>query len=535
MTVNDSLDELRSRARSLDLVLAIDRIRDMPMDEREMASAIVSTLADALQAELCLLCLRDDDTGELQLRALIDRASVYAEARTEQALRELAQQAADSRDHRLRDVRLSLHDGRTTYCIAAPLHVGDEALGAVLLLNDDRAFDRTEHDMVQNAISQIDSALKHWRTLRELGRRQKELEVIYRIDRIRDRNPEFQDLLDAVLAEVVRALDVETGFLMLYDTAGRELELRASTGRDLFASQASASLIRGLSLEAVRTAQVVNRSYADGPIRAAVGVPLILRSKLIGVLGVVNSRRQPAFTRSDLAMLTAIASQMDTAIFESLQTQRLRSAFGQCVGPQVMERLLSISDRDVLTGERRVVTVLFSDIRGFTSMAQRLEPEVLQGVLNDHLSTISDIVLAYEGTLDKYIGDSVMCFFNAPEAQDDHAMRAVRVALEMVRGQHEVMARWKDQVALPPIGVGISTGETMMGNFGSLRRLEYTAIGNDVNLAARLCAAAEGDQVLISDATYQLVQQAVAAEPLSPMRLKGIESDVASWHVKGLR
>ena len=161
------------------------------------------------------------------------------------------------------------------------------------------------------------------------------------------------------------------------------------------------------------------------------GMPLILRDKLIGVLGVANPRDRPAFTRSDIQMLQAIASQMDTAIFESLQTQRLRDAFGLCVGPRVMERLLTISDRDLLSGERRMVSTLFSDIRGFTNMAEQIAPEQLQAVLNDHLSALTELVLTYEGTLDKYIGDSVMCFFNAPESQPDHALRAVRLALEM--------------------------------------------------------------------------------------------------------
>jgi adenylate cyclase len=234
-------------------------------------------------------------------------------------------------------------------------------------------------------------------------------------------------------------------------------------------------------------------------------------------------------------MLHAIASQMDTAIFESLQTQRLRDAFGLCVGPQVMERLLTIADRDLLSGERRVVSTLFSDIRGFTNMAEQIAPEQLQAVLNDHLSALTDLVLTYEGTLDKYIGDSVMCFFNAPETQADHALRAVRLALDMQKAQRDLIARWQGRLPLPPIGIGISTGETMMGNFGSHRRLEYTAIGRDVNLAARLCGAAEGDQILISHSTYALVAPQVIAEPVPPMHLKGIDGEVQSWSVRGVR
>jgi class 3 adenylate cyclase len=522
-------------ARQLSLILAIDHIRDGAGDEREMAAQIVTTLADAVEAELCLLCLRDDDTGELQLRALTDRAGVYDGENAESILRGLAQRAADARAAQFVRTDFELAGQRQSYCVAAPLRVGGESLGAILLLNAGRPFDSDELSLVESAISQIDSAMKHARTLRDLRRRQTELETIFRIDRLRDRLTDLDALLDAVLAEVCATLEAETSFLMLYDRAGNELELRALTGRDLFDADASARLIRQLSEEAIATGETVNRAYPDGPIRALVGVPLILKDKLIGVLGLANRRGAAGFTRSDLQMLRGIASQMDTAIFENLQTQRLRGAFGLSVGPQVMERLLTISDRDLLSGERRVVTTLFSDIRGFTHMSERIAAELLQSVLNDHLSALTDLVLSYEGTLDKYIGDSVMCFFNAPEPQPDHALRAVRLALEMQKAHRAVMARWADRLPLPPIGIGISTGETMMGNFGSLRRLDYTAIGHDVNLAARLCAAADGDQIIIIAATYALVRDWVAPDPLPALRLKGIEGEVVAWGLRGLK
>jgi adenylate cyclase len=264
-------------------------------------------------------------------------------------------------------------------------------------------------------------------------------------------------------------------------------------------------------------------------------VPLILRGKYIGVLGVVNRKGRPFFTRSDFQLLNAIGSQMDTAIFESLQNLRLREAFGQCVGPQVMDRLLTISDRDLLSSEKLVVTTLFSDIRGFTSMAEKIESELLRSVLNDHLSAMTDLVLNHEGTLDKYIGDCVMCFFNAPERQPDHALRAVRLALDMQRVHRVVMEKWRGLVPLPPIGIGVATGETILGNFGSVRRLEYTAIGPDVNLAARLCGAAEGHQILISQATYHLVKDHLTADELPPMLLKGIEGPICSWSARAIK
>jgi adenylate cyclase len=527
-----------AEGRALDLVLAIDRIRDSADGEREMAAEIVRLLAEAVQAELCVLCLSDDDTGELDVQTLTEGLGALAAPGALPPLRDLAQQAAQSPAAQLLRAEVTLAGGQIGYCLAAPMRVGDDSLGALVLLNAGRSFDDSETALMQAAMSQIDSALQHSRTLRELRRRQRELEAIYRIDRIRDESPEFQALLDAVLAEVVEALEAETGFLQLYDRAGEQLELRAVTGRDIFGGSPEAeAIINAIAADAVGQGRLVNRRYppeAHG-LRAVMGVPLILRDKLIGVLGVANPRTREAFTRSDGSMLSAIGSQMDTAIFESLQTQRLRSAFGLCVGPQVMQRLLTIADRDLLSGERRVVTTLFSDIRGFTNMAEQIAPELLQAVLNDHLSSLTDLVLAYEGTLDKYIGDSVMCFFNAPESQPDHALRAVRLALAMQQAQRDVIERWQGRLPLPPIGVGISTGETMMGNFGSLRRLEYTAIGRDVNLAARLCGVAEANQVVISQATYDLVAPHVQADPLPPMHLKGIEGDIGGWSVRDLR
>ncbi len=525
----------QSHARALEVVLAIDRLRDTLDDEHELAVAITTTLADAVAAELCLLCLLDDESGQLQLRAVVDRAAVFGEPGAEPQLRALAERAAALAASQVLETDLTLRQRRHTFCLAIPLRVGGDRLGAVLLLNTDRRFDSGERFLANTAVGQIDSALQHRRTLRELRRRQAELETIYRIDRVRDRTAGFQALLDAVLAEVVTTLHAETGFLMLYDRSGNELELRATTGRSLFEAEAPAHLIRSLSDEAVRTGDLVGHVYPGGLVRAAVGVPLILHAKLIGVLGVVNGRDgEQGFTRTDLQLLRAIASQMDTAIFESLQTQRLRSAFGQCVGPQVMERLLSVGDRDILAGERREVTTLFSDIRGFTSMSERIPAEVLQAVLNDHLSALTDVALAHEGTLDKYIGDSLMCFFNAPEDQPDHALRAVHVALDMQAAHRAVMDRWRDRVPLPGIGIGVSTGETMMGNFGSVRRLEYTAIGRDVNLASRLCAAADAHQTLISAATYERVAARVVAEELPALRLKGIQGKVRCWNVRGL-
>lgn len=533
-TIEELEEQLGFRNRCLAIILEIDRIRDESRDEGEMSSAMIGKILEAVDADLGLLFQPDFETGQLQLRTLQDRAKIYGPAVAE-VLRQAGADAASMKAGEWIKSQSQPAGGGRIHYVAGPLRVGHERLGAILLANRDKAFSEPQEELIRYAVSQIDSALDHAHVMHELRREKKELQTIYRIDRIRDSHEDLQAMLDAVLPEICKTIDAQMGFIMLYDRSGQELELRAATAQDLEALGDTSNPIHAVAREAITSAKLLNRTFSSGPVRSVLVQPLILRDKLIGVLGVVNRHDRDAFTHSDGRTLKAIASQIDTAIFEGLETQRLRDAFGLCVGPEVMKRLLTATDSNLLAGDRIAITTLFSDIRGFTNMSEHSAPEILQAALNDHLSALTDMVLSHEGTLDKYIGDSVMCFFNAPERQPDHALRAVRLALAMQRAHGEVIERWKGKLAVPPIGIGISTGDTIVGNLGSVRRLEYTVIGNDVNLSARLCSAAAGGQILISHGTYQRVQDGVLAEELPPKHLKGIDEDVRCWLLKSLR
>jgi adenylate cyclase len=316
---------------------------------------------------------------------------------------------------------------------------------------------------------------------------------------------------------------------MLFDANGQQLELRAATQRDLIDATEHYRAVHATAVEAVAQGRSIARGPVDAKIRSLICVPLILNERIIGVLGVLNRCDRAEFTPADRRLLWAIASQIDTEIFEGLQIQKYREVFGRRVGPQVMERLLNTPDRDLLKGDRAIVTTLFSDIRGFTNTAEVVETGLLVNMLNDHLSAMTAIVLKHEGLVDKFVGDCVMALYNAPERQPDHALRAVTTALEMMQAHRQLMTQW--QPHLPPIGIGIDTGETIVGNLGSTQRNEYTAIGHHVNLAARLCAAAEANQILISADTYALVGNQIAAVPVHGLKLKGISEAVNAYQV----
>jgi adenylate cyclase len=261
-------------------------------------------------------------------------------------------------------------------------------------------------------------------------------------------------------------------------------------------------------------------------------LPLVFNNQIIGVLGVANHLRRDNFNHDDQRLLNAIGSQIDTAIFESLERRHLRRVLGRSVDPRIMERLLAESNDGFLKGERAVLTVLYADLRGSTHLAETIAPELLVEFINDYLGQMTRIILAHEGTLDKFVGDQVMALFGAPYPQPDHALRAVRVGLAMQKGHQALLETWRSYgIKDVPIGIGLATGELIVGEMGSSQRTDYTVIGRAANLGARICNIAKGGQVLISQQTYDLTRDHLKVNPISGLRFKGVTGEVTVYEV----
>jgi class 3 adenylate cyclase len=185
--------------------------------------------------------------------------------------------------------------------------------------------------------------------------------------------------------------------------------------------------------------------------------------------------------------------------------------------------------------ERRKLTLFFSDIRGFTEFAEEVEPEDLSRVLNEYLAEMTAIAEQHGATIDKFVGDAIMIFFGAPVATDDrdHALRAVRMAIEMQRRIGQLRERWRKEGVREPflVRMGINTGVVSVGNFGSRGRLDYTAIGRQVNLAARLQVSCEPGSILLSHSTWVLVQDEIACVPKGEISVKGIHRPIHVFEV----
>lgn len=235
-----------------------------------------------------------------------------------------------------------------------------------------------------------------------------------------------------------------------------------------------------------------------------------------------------------LVPLSYLAVTMHKYVMEEREKRRLKGAFQVYVAPAVVQEIIKDPKALKLGGEQKVLTVLFSDIRGFTTISEGLRPEELVLLLNEYLTEMTQVIFKHEGTLDKYIGDAIMAIYGAPLPQEDHPLRACLSALEMIEALKVLRERWRPK-GLPEldIGIGINTGEMVVGNMGSERRFDYTVMGDNVNLASRLEGLNKqyGTHILVSESTVSCLQEKIPFREVDLVRVKGRSQPVRIYEI----
>jgi adenylate cyclase len=222
---------------------------------------------------------------------------------------------------------------------------------------------------------------------------------------------------------------------------------------------------------------------------------------------------------------------------EGREKRKYRKTLMKYISPSLVETIMTDLDWESLRAEKKNLTVLFSDIRGFTSFSEKYPPETVIATLNEHLNLMVSVIFKYHGTLDKFVGDCVMAFWGAPLAQPNHAELAARAALEMIAGLEKLNEKWQSE-GRPTlhIGVGINTGEMLFGNIGSEQRMDFTVIGDSVNLGSRLESATKElhASIVISEATYGEIQPLAEVRPLGEIHVKGKEEGIVVYELLGM-
>jgi adenylate cyclase len=363
--------------------------------------------------------------------------------------------------------------------------------------------------------------------------------LLYELARDLSSSLELHVVLDKVMNRVKTLMKASRGFIVLVDpetgtisvpTSGSEAD---SERNRLFLGS------RTVIEQVVRTGQAVvstdaslddrfkgQQSVILQNLRSIIAVPLVTKGKVIGAVYVDNPFQAAIFEEKDKEFLQAISDLAAIAISNARQYERselLRSLFELHVNKQVTDYVLARSDRATpfLHGERREVTMLNSDIAGFSALLQRMEAEELVDFLNHYFERMIDVVLAHGGNIDKFQGDGMLVVFGAPNPMTDHAAQALKAARGMVR-EIDRLNRELIDAGQPGIsvGIGLDTGYVVMGHVGSERRLEFTLIGVPVNNSSYLSKVRPA-RVLMSETTRDLLPAGFEVSDYEPMLLKG--------------
>jgi adenylate cyclase len=360
------------------------------------------------------------------------------------------------------------------------------------------------------------------------------------------------EIMHRVMELVFQMDNVERGFVMLHD------EQRGfKPAVLLYKDERKRAPERGVVLSHSVTEKLLNdrvplliydvgtderfstsKSLRVAGIRSAMCAPLIYKDRVFGIFYVDCLSKPYAFSQEELGIFSVVAAEaaisFDNARAHEDLARRIveRQALERFMSANIVEKILANPDQIHLGGENQTVTILFSDIRGFTRMSEHMEPHAVVELLNEYFSEMTDLIFESGGTLDKYIGDAIMAVYGAPLPKPDDALRATKTAMEMHRALAVLNRNWESRGQQPlRMGVGINTGAVTAGNIGSAKRMDYTVIGDAVNLASRLCSNAAAGQILVSESTYSQLNGEIPAQRLEPIRVKGKEAPVELYEI----
>ncbi len=353
----------------------------------------------------------------------------------------------------------------------------------------------------------------------------------------------MEEMIDRILSVIFELLPAEGAAIWLNsgkfasksirpEDAGKQMEIPTAVIDSTLTSKGGVLVNNALVDERFdRSASVVLRG-----VQSVMAVPLRARNQTLGVLYVDSISQQAAFTEEDLPLFESLGAQaailLDNAELLAKVKQEVenRANLSRFLSPAAVEEVLSGRMALKLDGQAAVVTVLFADIRGFTTMSSTMPPDEVVRILNRFFEDCVDAVEQNHGTVDKFIGDCVMALWGAPVAKADDARNAMAAALQMVERSRRTLI---NGVPLE-MGVGINTGEVVLGAVGSRKRLDYTAIGSTVNLAARLCGIAHSGEVLVTSQTLSVGGKGVSADSGEPVILKGIDVPITPYSLKAV-
>jgi adenylate cyclase len=512
--------ETRQRLSELTLLHEVGQVLTRTLDlERVMQTICKEALRTINGANKVVIHLLDNAGEELVARASAYREVDMSKLRNFRRGQGIVGQVLEERKtinvHDTHDDTHFLDTGSgLRSLVVAPLIVSERVLGTLTADSlQANSFDDSAERVLSALADQAAIAIENARLFEELRRNIAEVSAL----------KGFQDNIFASIASGVITVDNEDRITTFNRAAENILCASASSVTHHEIAEALSGAGGHELAELVATVKEKNEPLIAYEMRRT----LPQRGPVSLSMSLSTLRDASAATRLGVAIVV-------DDLTEKKKLQAREEMFGRYLAPSVIKRLPDNPEELKLGGNRQTVSILFADIRGYSTFSEHIPPEQLVDILNQYLSLSAQAILSEEGTLDKFMGDAVMAFWNAPEEQPGHAISAIRAAWRM----RESILAYHQQV--PPerrlsFGVGINTGEVVVGNIGTERALNYTAIGDAVNLAKRLQEVSLANQIVLSDSNYALVGDQVEVRPLDAVQVKGRTALEKRWELLSLR
>ncbi len=402
-------------------------------------------------------------------------------------------------------------------------------------------------------VSAASPAMPSPEELVRMSRAYRRLAALHKASQAITSNFDLHTRLSDMLDTIMEVLQANRGFILLRDekTEALAVQVARQMGRELGASSPSMGIAGRAAIDGepvlmadsdsneefgMRESIVVNR------ISSAMCVPLKVKNRILGSVYVDTNSPEMRFNEEDLELFASLASQAAMAVEnvrlhdKVIDTEKRRGNLARFLPAALVEKLMSESQTLVLGGQKTQVTTMFCDIRGSSEIAENLTPQDLVTLLNEHFTAMTEILFSHEGTLDKYIGDEIMAIFGAPIPVGNEEYRAVRAGLDMQARNEEMNAlRAADNRPQLHFGIGIDSGEVIAGYIGSPQRMDFTVVGDRVNIAKRFCDVAGPGKVVVGQQTWNAVKDWVEGVPLGNLTLKGKQQTEGAYEVLALR
>ena len=354
---------------------------------------------------------------------------------------------------------------------------------------------------------------------------------------------DLQEISKLVIEEASRLIHCTSASVMLYDEASDSLNIIAAKGTASSATRNSFPINESIAGHVFKSGipELVNDVTKDHRYfhtshncYAIICAPIITKQKILGVVNISNSELV-AYTSQDLKLFNAIVTQaagtMENSILHDnkLREEKIKNNLERYLSPQVAQAVINAKEEISLTTRKQKIAMLFSDIRNFTTKCEELDPEQLVAYLNEYFTEMVDVIFTHKGTVNKFVGDMIVAMFGAPEEITDREYWAIESAISMQNRLKNLPIAWiRDNFNT---GIGISSGDVIVGNIGSPQHMDYTAIGDEMNIASRLQGLAHGGQILVTRSVYEATQAKFQFKEFGTLPVKGKKNLVEIFEV----